>query len=411
MQECVRIRCAADCLSLSLPLSLTMHPAADLPSRFACPLYGIAPDWADTDHLMRIVQAAIGGGMQALQWRPKRLAHADNLDQGRQLAALCKTQGVLFIVNDSVEHALLLDADGVHLGRDDGDWREARAALDAAHTGKPGSRKLLGCSCYNDLALAREALDAGADYIALGAVYPSRVKPQAVRATPQHLRKAGRLIRQHALKNKSETRAALVAIGGITPTTTDKPIEAGADSVAVMGALFGQQVENIEFDCVSTFIMARTFIRTLDERADQIPGRMPERSNPARTPWPFSKPIFMSTSTSSTTSTNAALFERACQTIPGGVNSPVRAFRAVGGTPRFIARAQGPYVWDAENTRYIDYVGSWGPAILGHAHPDVVRAVCEAAPHGLSFGAPCEAEVEIVEMVIRFYSNLDIKKD
>jgi len=97
--------------------------------------------------------------------------------------------------------------------------------------------------------------------------------------------------------------------------------------------------------------------------------------------------------------TNHALFERACQTIPGGVNSPVRAFRAVGGTPRFIARAQGPYVWDAENTRYIDYVGSWGPAILGHAHPVVVEAVREAAGSGLSFGAPCEAEIKIAEIL------------
>jgi len=96
-------------------------------------------------------------------------------------------------------------------------------------------------------------------------------------------------------------------------------------------------------------------------------------------------------------SRNASLFERACQTIPGGVNSPVRAFRSVGGTPRFIKRAQGPYVWDADDTRYIDYVGSWGPAILGHAHPEIVRVVQEAAVGGLSFGAPTEGEIEIAE--------------
>ena len=98
-------------------------------------------------------------------------------------------------------------------------------------------------------------------------------------------------------------------------------------------------------------------------------------------------------------SQNANLFERACKTIPGGVNSPVRAFRSVGGTPRFISRAQGPYVWDAEDVRYIDYVGSWGPAILGHAHPDVVRVVQEAAVNGLSFGAPTEGEIEIAEAI------------
>ncbi|NYT84102.1 glutamate-1-semialdehyde 2,1-aminomutase [Pollutimonas harenae] len=99
-------------------------------------------------------------------------------------------------------------------------------------------------------------------------------------------------------------------------------------------------------------------------------------------------------------SRNTELFERACQTIPGGVNSPVRAFRSVGGTPRFIKRAQGPYVWDAEDTQYIDYVGSWGPAILGHAHPEVIRAVQEAAIDGLSFGAPTEAEIEIAEAIV-----------
>jgi len=98
-------------------------------------------------------------------------------------------------------------------------------------------------------------------------------------------------------------------------------------------------------------------------------------------------------------SRNTELFNRACQTIPGGVNSPVRAFRSVGGAPRFIERAQGPYVWDADGARYIDYVGSWGPAILGHAHPDVVRAVQEAAVDGLSFGAPTEGEIEIAEAI------------
>ncbi|MFC3337722.1 glutamate-1-semialdehyde 2,1-aminomutase [Paracandidimonas soli] len=98
-------------------------------------------------------------------------------------------------------------------------------------------------------------------------------------------------------------------------------------------------------------------------------------------------------------SRNDQLFERASRTIPGGVNSPVRAFRSVGGTPRFIQRAHGPYVWDADDTRYIDYVGSWGPAILGHAHPEIVRVVQEAAVHGLSFGAPTEGEIEIAEVI------------
>ena len=94
---------------------------------------------------------------------------------------------------------------------------------------------------------------------------------------------------------------------------------------------------------------------------------------------------------------NQQLFERAQQTIPGGVNSPVRAFRSVGGTPRFISRAQGPYFWDANGKRYIDYIGSWGPMIVGHTHPQVVAAMQAALERGLSYGAPTEAEVEMAE--------------
>jgi len=105
--------------------------------------------------------------------------------------------------------------------------------------------------------------------------------------------------------------------------------------------------------------------------------------------------------------TNQALFERAQRVIPGGVNSPVRAFRAVGGTPRFIARAQGAYLWDAEGQRYIDYVGSWGPMILGHGHPAVLEAVQRAATHGLSFGAPTEAEIELAEAIIALVPGVE----
>jgi glutamate-1-semialdehyde 2,1-aminomutase len=98
--------------------------------------------------------------------------------------------------------------------------------------------------------------------------------------------------------------------------------------------------------------------------------------------------------------TNDQLFERARKVIPGGVNSPVRAFRAVGGTPRFISRAQGPYMWDAEGKRFIDYIGSWGPMILGHGHPAVLSAVQQAATEGFSFGAPTEREVELAEEIL-----------
>jgi glutamate-1-semialdehyde 2,1-aminomutase len=100
-------------------------------------------------------------------------------------------------------------------------------------------------------------------------------------------------------------------------------------------------------------------------------------------------------------SRNESLFERAQQVIPGGVNSPVRAFRAVGGTPRFIARAQGPYMWDADGQRYIDYIGSWGPMILGHGNPEVVEAVQKALLEGFSFGAPTEREIELAEEILK----------
>ncbi len=89
---------------------------------------------------------------------------------------------------------------------------------------------------------------------------------------------------------------------------------------------------------------------------------------------------------------NLELFQRAARVIPGGVNSPVRAFKAVGGTPRFISRAQGAYMWDANGQRYVDYIGSWGPMILGHGHPEVVEAVQKALHEGFSFGAPTERE-------------------
>ena len=108
-----------------------------------------------------------------------------------------------------------------------------------------------------------------------------------------------------------------------------------------------------------------------------------------------------------TDSRNDELFARAQRTTPGGVNSPVRAFRQVGGVPRFVTRAKGPYFWDADDTRYIDYIGSWGPAILGHAHPSVVQAVQDAAARGLSFGTPTEGEIEMSETLCRLVPSME----
>jgi glutamate-1-semialdehyde 2,1-aminomutase len=109
-----------------------------------------------------------------------------------------------------------------------------------------------------------------------------------------------------------------------------------------------------------------------------------------------------------TTDRNQQLFDRAKALIPGGVNSPVRAFRAVGGTPRFVQRAQGAHFWDANGQRYIDYIGSWGPMILGHGHPAVVEAVQKAVLEGFSFGAPTEREVELAEAIVELVPSIDM---
>ena len=105
---------------------------------------------------------------------------------------------------------------------------------------------------------------------------------------------------------------------------------------------------------------------------------------------------------------NEQLFERAKRLIPGGVNSPVRAFRAVGGTPRFVQRAQGAYFWDANGQRYIDYIGSWGPMILGHGHPAVVEAVQKAVLEGFSYGAPTEREIDLAQAIIGLVPSMDM---
>src|SRR5512134_3311970 len=110
------------------------------------------------------------------------------------------------------------------------------------------------------------------------------------------------------------------------------------------------------------------------------------------------------------TSHNQPLFDESQKIIPGGVNSPVRAFKSVGGTPLFFKRGQGAYVWDADDKRYIDYVNSWGPMIVGHCHPEVVKAVQAAAAEGLGFGAPTAAELEIAETLCRILPALEMMR-
>lgn len=198
------------------------------PTRFPRGLYGITPDWHDTDRLLRAVEQAATGGLKALQWRRKTGDEQERWSQAVLLREQCRSLGVAFIVNDNLETALRLDADGAHLGRDDGSLQLAREAL--------GAGRILGASCYNQPQLAALALQAGADYVAFGAVYPSQVKPEAAHATLDHVREGRRLAAQH--EPEEATRAAVVVIGGITADNAVPLIEAGADSIALISGLF-----------------------------------------------------------------------------------------------------------------------------------------------------------------------------
>lgn len=196
--------------------------------RFPAGLYGVTPDWDDTERLIDAVRAAAEGGMRALQLRRKNATAAQRGAQARVLAPLCRELGVVFLVNDHWRLALEVGADGAHLGRDDGDLAQART--------EAGPAFVLGASCYNELDRARQLLDAGADYIAFGAMFVSPTKPQAVQAPLALLAQARELATRHATGQSA--RAAVVAIGGITPARAPQIALAGADSIAVITGLF-----------------------------------------------------------------------------------------------------------------------------------------------------------------------------
>jgi thiamine-phosphate pyrophosphorylase len=187
--------------------------------RFPGGLYAITPETPDTERLLARVEAALLGGVAAVQYRDKSDDVARRHEQACELAVLCRRFGVPLIVNDDLRLADLCDADGVHLGRDDGSVREARIIL--------GRDKLVGASCYQSLELAQAAQAAGADYLAFGSFFASPTKPAAGRADTDLLRAATRVI-----------RIPIVAIGGITPASAPQLLDAGADSLAVLSALF-----------------------------------------------------------------------------------------------------------------------------------------------------------------------------
>lgn len=182
-------------------------------------VYALTPETADTERLLKQVESALAGGIAAVQYRDKSDDVARRHEQASELVALCRRFGVPLIVNDDLRLADLTDADGVHLGRDDGSLREARIIL--------GKDKFIGASCYQSLDLALAAQAAGADYVAFGSFFASPTKPDAPRASLGLLREAAPII-----------QVPLVAIGGITPSNAPPLLDAGADSLAVLSAVF-----------------------------------------------------------------------------------------------------------------------------------------------------------------------------
>ena len=182
-------------------------------------LYAVTPDLADTTELLRRVGQALQGGLRLLQYRNKPAAAALRREQAGALLALCRAQGVPLVINDDLQLALEIGADGAHLGHEDGDLAAARAAL--------GPGKLLGISCYDDIGRAREAKRVGADYVAFGSFFASPTKPAAVRAPLTLLGAA-----------KAGLGLPVCAIGGITLQNAPQLIAAGADLLAVITDLF-----------------------------------------------------------------------------------------------------------------------------------------------------------------------------
>ena len=185
-------------------------------------LYAVADSgYLAADQFVPAVRAALDGGARVIQYRDKKNAPGQRAAVARALNVLCREYGVPLLINDDVTLAAAVGAAGVHLGRDDPDIDAARTAL--------GPTALIGVSCYNELARARAAQAAGADYVAFGRFFASRTKPQAVPATPELLHAA-----------RAELKIPVVAIGGITPENGASLIAAGADALAVIEGVFNQ---------------------------------------------------------------------------------------------------------------------------------------------------------------------------
>lgn len=206
-----------------------MQSSTRLPSG----LYGITPDWTDFNRLFSAIEQACSAGLPILQWRRKHTPFELACEQASLVAQCCHDNGTLFVVNDDWRLALEVGADAVHLGRDDGDLMEVKAAL-------PHSKNLLiGVSCYNQLELAQQAINNHVDYVAFGAVFSSSVKPDAVHAPLSLFAETHQYINQNISFSAShQTRPNVVGIGGITLANAQQVIEAGADNIAVISGLF-----------------------------------------------------------------------------------------------------------------------------------------------------------------------------
>lgn len=186
-------------------------------------LYAITPDLEDTARLCQMVEASILGGASVVQYRNKVANEALRFAQASALLPICRQHQIPFIINDHLDLFLALDADGLHIGGDDGDIRATKQHI--------GQNKLLGVSCYTDFANAEKAEKAGADYVAFGACFPSNTKPHAPRAELSLFTQAKAL------------SVPAVAIGGITLENADSLIKAGASAIAVIGELFNRNLE------------------------------------------------------------------------------------------------------------------------------------------------------------------------
>lgn len=185
-------------------------------------VYAITPDCTNTTELLHRVRLALKGNVKVLQYRNKSANTALRLKQAHALRKVTREYATTFIVNDDVQLAAHVDADGVHLGIADDSVSTARAAL--------GMHKIIGISCYNRLSLAQDAVDAGVDYVAFGAFFPSFIKPNAEVANIELLQQA-----------RDKLKVPLVAIGGINLDNAASLVHAGADALAVISALFGSE--------------------------------------------------------------------------------------------------------------------------------------------------------------------------